>query len=153
AQVPGRSVLPAERLSDSRATTSGAGRGHPTARAPLRSTLRAADEPHDRYDQLGHDGAVDPLPMAGEYPPGRESHRACSDPHNRTRAPGAAGGPAGASRSRAGQWTRATTDAGRSRAGAHPGNGQGDEMGAVWTEWCGAAARHEPLDPAVSDEE
>ena len=54
-------------------------------------------------------------------------------------------------RPRPGKWD--APDAGGGRTGAHPGDGEGDEVGALGTAGGGDAAGDEPVDAAVSNEE
>ncbi len=104
-----------------------------------------------RDDQLGHDGEPGPIPVAGQHPRTGECHGARGDPVVRTNLAGAARGSSELRRPRPGKWD--APDAGGGRTGAHSGDGEGDEVGALGTAGRGDAAGDEPVDAAVSDEE
>src|SRR4029077_4073785 len=119
--------------------------------AAFRSAFRPADEPDDRDDQLGHDGEPGPIPVAGQHPRTGECHRARGDPVLRTDLEGAARGSSELRGPRPGKWD--APDAAGGRTGAHPGDGEGDEVGALGPAGRGDTAGDEPVDAAVSDEE
>src|SRR5438094_804956 len=150
ATVPGRSLLPAERVPDPCPAAPRAARGHSCLGELLRPAARASHEPPGGGHPERDAGRAPSVRLAREHPRAREPDRARDDPLRRPDAPGAARRPHAAPGSgddrppwHGGPGRRACRHPARPRAGA---------LGAGRPAGCGGASRHEADDAPVADE-